>query len=78
MVEFGRSKSYLDVESAPYYGDKNKELEGADNQFRPYFNKSLMFAEDLQAGTQINQEHLYAMRPVPNFNTLSSSLIFRV
>ncbi len=52
------------VDPAPYLGDKGKELEGAQNQFRPYFNKALVVGMDIPAATEIKPEMIFAMRPV--------------
>jgi len=59
-----RSGAYKDVDESPYYGMKTKELEGANNQFRPYFNKALMAGADISEGVVIEKEMIYAMRPV--------------
>ena len=42
MVDAIRAGEYEKADPTPCYGKKDKELEGADNMFRPYFNKSLM------------------------------------
>jgi sialic acid synthase SpsE len=63
MVETIRSGAHMDVDEAPYYGQKDKELEGAENLFRPYYNKSLMAGVDMPAGTIITKEMVFAMRP---------------
>lgn len=63
MVSAIRSGVWRDVDVAPYYGDKMRELEGATNAFRPYFNKSLVAGRDLPAGTVLTADVLYAMRP---------------
>ncbi|HEY4517667.1 MAG TPA: N-acetylneuraminate synthase family protein [Candidatus Paceibacterota bacterium] len=63
MVDTVRSGAYQSVETAPYYGRKDKDLEGANNQFRPYFNKSLMAGMDIPAGAIITRDMVFAMRP---------------
>ena len=63
MVNAVRSGSYMSVDEKPYYGVKEKELEGANNMFRPYFNKSLMAGADIPAGTVLTREIIFAMRP---------------
>ncbi len=63
MIELIRSGGYRDVDPTPYYGSPQKELEGADNKFRPYFNKSLMAGADIPAGTSLTKEMIFAMRP---------------
>jgi len=63
MVEAIRSGAYKNVDEKRYYGIRDKELEGANNQFRPYFNKSLMAGQDIPARTLITREMIFAMRP---------------
>ena len=63
MIEAIRSGAYNDVDETRYYGKKDKELEGANNEFRPYFNKSLMAGQDIPAGTRISKDMIFAMRP---------------
>jgi len=63
MVDKIRGKEYKNIDSKPYYGTKEKELEGANNKFRPYFNKSLMAGKDIPAGTILTKDMIYAMRP---------------
>jgi len=64
MMRAIRSKEYLDVDSSAYYGQEDRELEGAANEFRPYFLKSLVAGKDIAAGTSLTEEMLYAMRPL--------------
>ncbi len=63
MARNVRIGAYKDVDHMPYYGKKNKELEGANNQFRPYFKKALMAGTDIPEGVVITKEMIYAMRP---------------
>lgn len=63
LVESIKRGEYRDIDVTSFYGEKNKELDGADNQFRPYFNKSLVAACDIPKGTIITKEMVYAMRP---------------
>jgi N,N'-diacetyllegionaminate synthase len=63
MVDKVHSGEHKLVDHTPYYGSKEKELEGANNEFRPYFNKSLMAGTDIPAGTAITRGMVYAMRP---------------
>jgi len=63
MVSAIKSHRYKDINEAPFYGNKEKELEGADNKFRPYFNKSLMAGCDIPEGTVITKDMVFAMRP---------------
>lgn len=63
MVEAIRAGLYRGSDHTPYYGDREKELEGADNMFRPYFNKALMAGTDIPEGAVITKEMVFAMRP---------------
>ncbi|MFQ5661950.1 MAG: N-acetylneuraminate synthase family protein, partial [Candidatus Paceibacteria bacterium] len=63
MVKAIRNKEYESVDEKPYYGDIKKELEGANNKFRPYFNKSLMAGCDIPEGAVITKDMVFAMRP---------------
>ena len=63
MVKAIRAKGYEAVDTASFYGAKDRELEGAESQFRPYFNKSLVAGRDLPAGTVLERDMVYAMRP---------------
>lgn len=63
MVDSIRREEYKKVDTAQFYGNKEKELEGANNKFRPYFNKSLMAGCDIPEGAIITKEMIFAMRP---------------
>ncbi|MEK7192727.1 MAG: N-acetylneuraminate synthase family protein [Patescibacteria group bacterium] len=63
LSEIIRSKKYMEVDTVPFYGDRNREFEGATNQFRPYFNKGLVAGRDIKKGEKITAEMVYAMRP---------------
>ena len=63
FVHLVRAGAYKNVSTGMYYGKKDKELEGARNQFRPYFHKSLMAGKDLPKGTVITKNAVVAMRP---------------
>lgn len=63
MVDAIRAKEYEWVDTTSFYGAKERELEGAESQFRPYFNKSLVAGRDLPAGTVLERDMVYAMRP---------------
>ena len=63
MIDAIRRGEYTAVDHTPYYGVKEKELEGAHNMFRPYFNKSLMAGSDIPQGTVVTKEMIFAMRP---------------
>lgn len=58
-----RSGSYKDVETAPWYGSRDRELEGAKNEFRPYFDKTLVASRTLKAGEALSMDRLLALRP---------------
>jgi sialic acid synthase SpsE len=63
MVKAIRSGAYKDIDPSPYLGESSKELEGATNQFRPYFLKTLVAFKDLEAGTVLQKDMIAAMRP---------------
>ena len=63
MVEALRTNVHKKVSHEAYYGEKGRELEGATNKFRPYFKKTLVVAKDIQKGTVITSDMVYAMRP---------------
>lgn len=58
-----RNNEYKNTDESVFYGIKEKELEGANNKFRPYFNKSLVAGTDISAGEIITKEMVFAMRP---------------
>lgn len=72
FVRLVRAGAYKDASADAYYGKKDKELEGAKNQFRPYFHKSLMAGEDLPKGAVITKNAVYAMRPQMHAGGISS------
>ena len=51
------------VDPAPWYGARGKELAGADNEFRPFFFKTLVAARNLPAGATLRGADMYAHRP---------------
>lgn len=63
MINTIRNNEYENVDESVFYGIKEKELEGANNKFRPYFNKSLVAGTDIPANTVITKEMIFAMRP---------------
>ena len=63
MVRTIRNNDFKDIDVSPFYGEKNKELEGATNQFRPYFNKKLIAGRDISKGETLLEDMLFAMRP---------------
>ncbi|HEY4478936.1 MAG TPA: N-acetylneuraminate synthase family protein [Candidatus Paceibacterota bacterium] len=64
MVGKIRDGSYKNVDERLFYGEKHKELEGAENKFRPYFNKALVAGRDIKRGDVVTKEALYSMRPL--------------
>ncbi len=63
LVSAVRQGEYRNVDPTPYYGDREREFDGAINQFRPYFNKTLVAGRDIKRGEKITAEMVYAMRP---------------
>jgi len=78
FVGLVRSGAYRTSNAALYYGKKNKELEGAENQFRPYFHKSLMAGTALPKGAVITKDAVYAMRPQMRAGGISSDRFHEV
>ncbi|OGZ33184.1 MAG: hypothetical protein A2V69_01500 [Candidatus Portnoybacteria bacterium RBG_13_40_8] len=72
MVSAIRNNEYKNMDESTFYGIKEKELEGANNKFRPYFNKSLVAGANIPAGTVITKEMIFAMRPKKYINGLPS------
>lgn len=58
-----RARSGVAVNAQPYMGQVERELEGATNEFRPYFNKTLVAGRDIAAGERFTADSVYAMRP---------------
>lgn len=66
-------RSILDGETVKRaMGTEDKILEEDEAVFRPLFRKTLCAAQDLPAGTIIEPEHLYAMRPQAHLAGLPS------
>jgi len=63
MVSYIRLGKYKQIDVSPWYGSKEKELDGVNNKFRPYFNKTLVAADTLLKGTVLSEEMVFAMRP---------------
>ena len=63
MIEDIRGGKAEEIDVTPYFGDRSKELEGANSIFRPYFNKALVASADIVAGTVLTKELVFAMRP---------------
>lgn len=78
LVEAVKRKDHEKVDTTSFYGTKDKELEGAGNKFRPYFNKTLVAGCDIPAGTTITSDMLYAMRPRMHIDGLPSHSFHQV
>jgi sialic acid synthase SpsE len=78
LVTAIRGGAYRDVDASPYLGTRDRELEGACNQFRPYFNKALVAGQDIPAETTLTKDLLYAMRPLKFAGGLPASELPRV
>lgn len=63
LIQSIRKKDYERINTKQFQGKKTKELNGAKNKFRPYFNKSLVAGMNIKAGTKITSNMVYAMRP---------------
>ena len=72
MVDAIRKKEYLNVDETPFYGNIKKEFEGAKNEFRSFFKKTLVAARDISEGTVITKDMIYAMRPQIHLKGLPS------
>ena len=73
IVQAIRQKTFHDVDVSPFYGEKQKELEGATNQFRPYFNKKLAASRDIPKGEILSEDMLFAMRPAKEIQGLPAN-----
>lgn len=78
MVKKIRSGEYKNVDESPYLGKKGSEFEGTHNQFRPYFNKSLVASCNIPKGSIVTEEMVYAMRPRMYLKGLPSNEIAKV
>lgn len=72
MINDIRNHKYKNIDEKIFYGTKEKELEGANNKFRPYFKKVLVAGTNIPAGTIITKEMIFAMRPGMHLNGLPS------
>ena len=73
LVSGIKKNEYKKIDTNIFYGQKEKELEGAQNKFRPYFNKTLVASRDIKAGTIITSDMVYAMRPRLHLNGIFSN-----
>ncbi len=78
MVRAIRSGTHAHVDHSPYYGSRDRELEGANNTFRPYFNKALVAGCDIPAGAVITKDMIYAMRPKMYIDGLAANRFYEV
>jgi sialic acid synthase SpsE len=78
MVNAIRSGSFATVDTSPFYGEKEKELEGARNVFRPYFQKKLVAAKSLNKGHILDTEDVYALRPASELEGIKSEYVGKV
>lgn len=76
MVNNIRSGNILS--NSLFYGNKNRELAGGNNKFRPYFNKILVAAEDIKKGTLIEDHMIYSMRPQIDKKAIRSEKFFEI
>lgn len=73
-----RSGSYWSIDHTPFYGLPTKELEGAQNTFRPYFRKTLVAKHGIPAGKVITHSDMCALRPKMHLDGLSPDHIHNV
>lgn len=78
MVQLIRNREFEDIDVAPYYGDRNRELEGAANMYRPFFEKKLVAGRDLPAEAPLTEDMLCAMRPAQAIGGLPSKALPQV
>ncbi|TSC67476.1 MAG: hypothetical protein CEO19_200 [Parcubacteria group bacterium Gr01-1014_73] len=72
MVKRVRAGEHKKVAHQKFYGDKERELDGAKNRFRPYFKKSLVAARVIKKGEKITKNMIHALRPVLHLKGLPS------
>lgn len=72
MVKKVRAGAHQKVAHQKFYGDKERELDGATNQFRPYFKKSLVAARVIKKGEKITKNMIHALRPAKHLKGLPS------
>ncbi len=64
LVDGIHNERYKNTAHGVYYGRKDKELPGAESQFRAYFRKGLVAGCDITAGTLVSNTMLVALRPL--------------
>lgn len=72
MVKKIRAGAHKKVAHQKFYGDKERELDGAKNRFRPYFKKSLVAARVIKKGEKISKDMIHALRPAKHLKGLPS------
>lgn len=78
MTRAIRNCAFEKSDPSLFLGDPDRELEGAANAFRPYFGKTLVAGRELCAGSVLDEESVYAMRPALNVEGLPSSSLEEV
>lgn len=78
MVKAIRSGDYENADVSLFYGEKDQELDGAKNAFRPYFQKKFVAAKSLDEGRILEENDLYAMRPASETEGIESQQIAKV
>jgi sialic acid synthase SpsE len=78
MVRAIRAGAHESADASAWYGRRDRELEGAHNEFRPYFNKTLVAARDLPQGAALTRDMIYAMRPQAHLKGLAANRLEEV
>ncbi len=73
LVRAIRAAEHRQIDHRPFYGQRGRELEGAQNLFRPYFHRTLVASVDLPAGAKLGKEQIYSLRPQKHLAGLPSS-----
>jgi len=73
MIKDLRKGKYESVDHTKFYGNKRKDFEGAKNQFREYFKKTLVASVDAKKGDIITKDMIYALRPQKHLKGLPSN-----
>jgi len=78
MVTRIRSGAFQSTDPAPYLGERTRELEGALNTFRPYFDKVLRAGRNLPEGRVLAKGDIFAMRPAKGNRGLPATEFERI
>lgn len=78
MVTLVRGNAYHSVDLTPWLGSQERELEGACNQYRPYFHKTLVAGSNLETGQVLMARDLHALRPRMHLEGLAASALDEV